>query len=173
MAVGTHSWTALGTHDTARIRTVVGNPDRVEVAAGLLATLPGVPMLFAGDESASPRSGEEARRTMPWHDEPSWHRPTLARYRSLLGLRRAHPALRHGGMRLEYADADTIAFWRETAGERLLAVARRASGAPLHIAGLSSAANIYGGAAEVPTDGLDVPGVVGRWQLMATWIDRQ
>ena len=153
----THSWTALSTHDTPRVRTVVGDPDRVEVAAGLLATLPGVPMIFAGDElGLTGTNGEESRRTMPWHDEDSWHRPTLARYRALLGLRRAHPALRHGGMRVAYADADTIAFWRESPGERILVVARRAPGAPVRVAGfegLEGAVNLYGGAAGIPTDG--------------------
>lgn len=165
----THSWNALSTHDTARVRTVAGDPGRVEVAAGLLATLPGVPMLFAGDElGLTGEYGEESRQPMPWHDEPGWHRPTLERYRALLGLRRAHPALRHGGMRVEHAAADTIAFWRETPSERLLVFARRASGPPVRLP-LAGAVNIYGGAAsEAPSDGPTFQ----VWQLMATPIDR-
>ncbi len=46
----THSWQLLGSHDSARIRTVVGDAARQEVAAGLLATMPGTPVVFAGDE---------------------------------------------------------------------------------------------------------------------------
>lgn len=150
----THSWTALSTHDTPRFRTVAGDAGRMEVAAGLMATMPGVPMVFAGDElGLAAATNEESRRTMPWHDEASWDRTTLEHYRSLLGLRRAHPALRHGGMRVAHADADTIAFWRETATERLLVFARRASGPPVHLPGLERAVNLYGGAADVPSDG--------------------
>ncbi|MBM0232404.1 hypothetical protein JNW91_11335 [Micromonospora sp. STR1_7] len=33
-----HSWQLLGSHDSARIRTVVGDAARQEVAVGLLAT---------------------------------------------------------------------------------------------------------------------------------------
>lgn len=44
------SWSLLGSHDTTRIRTVVQDPDVGEVAAGLLFTMPGAPMVFAGDE---------------------------------------------------------------------------------------------------------------------------
>jgi alpha-glucosidase len=43
----TASWQLLGSHDTARIRSVVGDAARQEVAAGLLFTLPGTPMVFA------------------------------------------------------------------------------------------------------------------------------
>jgi alpha-glucosidase len=149
----THSWNALSTHDTPRVRTVTGDAGRGEVAAGLLATLPGVPMLFAGDElGLTGEYGEQSRTPMPWHAEEGWDRQTLGRYRALLGLRRAHQALRHGGMRIEHADADTIAFWRETASERLLVFARRASGPPVDLP-LSRAVNLYGGAAEAPADG--------------------
>jgi len=44
------SWNILGSHDSARIRTVVGSPEAHRVAVGLQFTLPGVPMVFAGDE---------------------------------------------------------------------------------------------------------------------------
>ncbi len=152
----THSWTMLGTHDSARIRTVVGHPDRVEVAAGLLATLPGTPMIFAGDElGLVGRGGEDARRTMPWHAPDRWHRPTLRRYTDLLRLRNDQPALRHGGLRFAHVDADAVAYWRETADARLLILARRASGSPVALPGVTGD-NLYGGAAldgELPGDG--------------------
>ena len=152
----THSWTLLGTHDSPRIRTVVGDPERVEVAAGLLATLPGTPMIFAGDEiGLAGRGGEDARRTMPWHAPQRWHRPTLRRYTDLLRLRREQPALRHGGLRFAHVDADSIAFWRETPTDRLLVLARRAAGAPVALPGVRGE-NLYGGAelaGALPGDG--------------------
>ena len=61
------SWSLLGSHDTARIRSVVGQ-ERHHVAAGLLMTLPGTPMIFAGDEvglaeraDADGESGDDVR----------------------------------------------------------------------------------------------------------------
>jgi alpha-glucosidase len=145
-----NSWTLLGSHDTARIRTTVGDPARVEVAVGLLMTLPGVPMVFAGDELGLTGAwGEDSRTPMPWHRTDTWDRSTLERYRTLIRLRRDVGALRHGGLRWAHVDADTLCFLRESATERLLVLARRAPGAPFGLAGVhaGSATNVYGGAA--------------------------
>jgi alpha-glucosidase len=146
----THSWTLLGSHDTARIRTVVGDPARVEVAVGLLMTLPGVPMVFAGDEIGLTGSwGEDARVPMPWHRPERWDMSTLERYRGLADVRRKHESLRRGGLRWAHVDDDALCFLRETADERLLVLARRAPGAPVRVSGVGArtAENVYGGAA--------------------------
>ena len=68
-----HSWNLLDSHDTARFRTIAGASDRHLVGVGLQMTLPGVPMLFAGDELGLEGAwGEDARRTMPWDRPESW-----------------------------------------------------------------------------------------------------
>jgi alpha-glucosidase len=144
-----HSWTKLGSHDTARIRTVLGDADRVEVALGLQMAYPGVPMLFAGDEiGLEGVNGEDARRPMPWQRPQGWDTATLDRYRALIGLRRRTAALRHGGLRWAHVDDEALAFVRETADERLLVYARRDSGAPVALpgTGANGAENLYGGA---------------------------
>ena len=65
-----HSWNLLDSHDTARFRTIAGTPERHLVGIGLQMTLPGVPMVFAGDElGVEGQWGEDARRTMPWGRE--------------------------------------------------------------------------------------------------------
>ncbi|WP_433040063.1 glycoside hydrolase family 13 protein [Dactylosporangium sp. CS-033363] len=147
----THSWNLLGSHDTARIATVTGSPDRMELAVGLLATLPGVPMVFAGDEFAlTGTTGEESRTPMPWRN-----RQILPWYGRLLSLRRKHPSLRGGGLRFAHVSADAVAFWRETADERLLVYARRAPGEPVGLP-VPEAFNLYGGATwtgALPGDG--------------------
>ena len=51
---------------------------------------------------------------MPWHRPESWDAATLAAYRALIALRRAEPALRHGGLRWPHVDADTLVFLRES-----------------------------------------------------------
>jgi len=136
---------------------VVGDPARVEVAVGLLMTLPGVPMVFAGDEiGLTGENGEDARRTMPWHAPERWDGATLGRYRALLRLRRDQPALRHGGLRFAHVSADAVAYWRESVEGRLLVLARRAAGAPIPLSGVSGATNLYGGAefaGTLPGDG--------------------
>ncbi|WP_229399846.1 glycoside hydrolase family 13 protein [Micromonospora okii] len=149
----THSWQLLGSHDSARIRTVVGDAARQEVAAGLLATMPGTPVIFAGDElGLTGTNGEGSRTPMPWHRPESWDVGTFAAYRSLVALRRAEPALRHGGLRRVYADADTLAFLRESPDGSLLVLARRAAGTPIRLAGLPAGENVYGGAPALRPD---------------------
>nr|WP_297425327.1 glycoside hydrolase family 13 protein [uncultured Actinotalea sp.] len=127
-------WNLLGSHDTARVRTLVESPAMLEVAVGLLLTYPGTPMIFAGDEvGATGTTGEHARVTMPWDRPDDWDDATFALYRTLIGLRRGSRALRHGGLRWWLAEDDVVAYLRETADERVLVVAARApwSGAPL------------------------------------------
>ena len=109
-----HSWAILDSHDTARFRTVAGSEERQLVGVGLQMTLPGVPMLFAGDElGLEGEWGEDARRTMPWGSPLP---PLFDEYRRLIGLRRTHDALARGGLRYAYVDDDVIAYVRETRG---------------------------------------------------------
>lgn len=148
-----HSWQLLGSHDSARIRTVVGDAARHEVAAGLLATMPGTPVVFAGDElGLTGTNGEGSRTPMPWHRPESWDRRTFDAYRSLLALRRAEPALRHGGLRWVHADPDSLVFLREAPTGSVLVLARRAPGTPLRLTGLPAAENVHGGAPALRPD---------------------
>ena len=129
-----HSWQLLDSHDSPRIRTVTGSLERQLLALGLQATLPGTPMVFAGSEfGLTGVNGEHSRTPMPWNRPADQDLATLAGYRSLLGLRRAEPALRHGGLRRLHADADCLVFARETEEETLVVAARRAPGEPLRV----------------------------------------
>ena len=123
------SWNILGSHDSARIRTLTGSAILHRVAAGLQFTLPGVPMLFAGDEiGLEGVLGEDSRRPMPWGRPERWDRTTLAVYADLARVRREHPALVWGGLRWLVADDDAIAFVREHPEGSVLVLARRAAG---------------------------------------------
>ena len=163
--VTARQWNMLGSHDTARIRTVVGDPALVEVAAGLLFTLPGTPALFAGDEiGLEGTTGEGARVPMPWAHPEVWDLRTFEVYRSLIGLRRASRALREGGLRWAVVAADAVAFLRETLDERVLVVVSRGrwpgADLPRHL--LTAGAqpeNLYGGAdLGVQPGALRIPG---------------
>ena len=82
-----NSWNLLDSHDTARFRTIAGTPERHLVGVGLQMTLPGVPMVFAGDElGLEGEWGEDARRTMPWGE--AWDEAFLGAFRELVRLRR-------------------------------------------------------------------------------------
>jgi len=128
------SWNLLGSHDTARIRTVVGTADRQVAAFALAVGLPGVPMVFAGDEiGATGDWGEDARTPFPWQDEARWDRVVLDAYRRLIGLRRTSPALACGGLRWVHISEDAVVFLREHPQDRLLIAVARNAGEPLRV----------------------------------------
>jgi alpha-glucosidase len=129
-----HSWNLLDSHDTARFRTVAGSRAVHEVGIGLQMTLPGVPMVYAGDELGLEGDwGEDGRRPMPWDRPETWDKNLLAGYRRLIALRRSSDALARGGSRWVHVDDDCVAYLRETRDERLLCVASRDAHAPLRI----------------------------------------
>ena len=154
-SVTRHQWNLLGSHDTARIRTVTGSRALVEVAAGLLLTYPGTPVIWAGDEGGlTGVNGEHGRVPMPWGRidglpgaaGADWDDATFATYRALIALRRSCRALREGGLRWAFVDDDAVGYLRETADERVLVVLARDvwAGARLPLP-VRAAENLYGG----------------------------
>nr|WP_274637238.1 glycoside hydrolase family 13 protein [Microbacterium bovistercoris] len=116
----------LDTHDTARFATHAA-PGTVPLAVGLSMTLPGLPVVFAGDEFAlTGVDGEMSRTPIPWDriDEPEVAE-RIALYRDLIGLRHAHEALRTGGLRWLHVDDQTVVFVREAASGSVLVLAAR------------------------------------------------
>jgi alpha-glucosidase len=129
-----HSWNLLDSHDTARFRTVSGSRALHEVGIGLQMTLPGVPMIFAGDELGLEGAwGEDGRRTMPWDRPDTWDADLYAAYARLIALRRSSDALARGGLRHVFIGEDAIAYLREHGDERLLCLAARADHEPVRI----------------------------------------
>jgi alpha-glucosidase len=130
----TASWNILGSHDSARIRTLTGSGEVHRVAAGLQFTLPGVPMLFAGDEiGLGGVLGEDSRRPFPWQHPQAWDRLTLATYAGLARLRHEHEALRRGGLRWAHVDDDAVVFVREHPAGSVLVAARRSAGPAIEL----------------------------------------
>lgn len=117
---------ALDTHDTARFATYAAE-EMIPLAVGLSMTLPGIPVVYAGDEfGLEAVDGEMSRTPLPWDriDEPAVA-ARIGLYRELIGLRRAHAALSTGGLRWLHADDDAIVFIRENADEAVLVLAAR------------------------------------------------
>ena len=121
----------VGSHDTARIMTTLGDENLVMVAFGLLAAMPGIPMLYAGDEIGQEgENGEDGRRPFPWHRENDWNLNVLDWVRSVFDVRNSVSALRTGGLRWVGVTDDSLTFLREADDESVLVHATRAPGAP-------------------------------------------
>ena len=126
--IAAQQFNLLGSHDTRRIQTVVGEDEALErIAVMLLFTFPGTPSVYYGDEIGIGGGGDpDNRRCMIW-DQRAWDSGRRAFYRQCTHLRRSSPALRHGGFQILYAAGETLAFMREAPEERLVVVARRAA----------------------------------------------
>ncbi|MBS2532921.1 glycoside hydrolase family 13 protein [Catenulispora sp. NF23] len=152
----THNMTLLDSHDMPRFRSVVG-AERQALGVALLMTLPGLPMVFAGDEVgvAGALHTEDGRRPFPW-DEGAWDQGTYEVYRSLIALRRSHAALRSGGLRWLHAAEDFVLFERALPEETVVVQVSRTAHEP--VAAPFAASHLLGGpdlvpGAPLPSDG--------------------
>ena len=129
-----HAMNLIGSHDTHRVMSLLGDPKLVDVAFGMLAAYPGVPMIYYGDEIGLATMGPEyARIPMPWAHPERWDQRRLANTRALFGARARSVALRRGGLRWLCIDDDALAFLREAPGETVLVHAARANHPPIRI----------------------------------------
>lgn len=133
----------LGTHDTARILTILGaretpaskahraayrlDPEEyrrgaalLKLAALLLFTFPGSPTIYYGDEAGMQGFEDPLNRgAYPWGRED----PDLKNWYIHLGrLRKQHVALRRGSLRWLHAQGGCMAFARRAEGETLTAI---------------------------------------------------
>ncbi len=113
------SWNMVGSHDTPRLKTLLGS--RVRAALLLAFVYPGVPVVYYGDEIGL-EGGEDpdCRRTMPW-DRARWDARTFELVRSLSRLRREQRALREGTF-VPLVARGAIAFARATGDPRETAI---------------------------------------------------
>jgi alpha-glucosidase len=124
--VRTRTMNALDTHDIPRFVNDARD-GTVPVAVGLAMTMPGLPVIWQGDEfGLTGADGEESRTPLPWSsvDAAADH---LALYRRLGALRREYPGLAEGGLRWLHASAEAIAFAREAPEGVLVIVATRSA----------------------------------------------
>jgi len=103
----------LSTHDTPRVRTLVGSRERAAQAAVLLLTCEGVPMILYGDEVGLEGGNDpDCRRCYPWNDEEPRDLGLLSLYRRLGRIRRAFPWLNEGAWETVQAERDVLAYLR-------------------------------------------------------------
>jgi len=109
----------LGSHDTARIRTELGgSADRARLAAVLLLTATGAPLVYYGDEVGMEGGDDpDSRRCMEW-DPAKQDQRMLGTYRVLISARRQRPWLSWGAFEDVLADDERhiYAYRRSSTG---------------------------------------------------------
>ncbi|MBL6975426.1 MAG: glycosyl hydrolase [Deltaproteobacteria bacterium] len=102
---------------------------RLEQAFAFLMALPGVPLIYYGDEVGLPGAGDPDNRRMMTFDGLSDHQLTLRQaVGALAQVRAAHPATRRGDFQVLWSDPDGLAFAVSTPGDAVVAVFNRAEG---------------------------------------------
>lgn len=157
----------LGTHDTERILTALGGDARGDtpndvlalkrMTAGqrsyavraltaaylVLATVPGVPAVFYGDEAGLEGYGDPFnRRPYPWHKQDQ---TLLSAYKQIGAMRRRYRVYRDGEFRLLTLTSERLVFARDAENGKsfLTVINRKGTALKLHLPEKSRV--LYGG----------------------------
>lgn len=151
-------WNLIGSHDTVRfIREAGGNRGKLKMAAALQMLLPGMPMIYYGDEYAMDGGpGGDCRRGMVW-DKDRQDGEMFDWYKRLAGLRHTHPCLTEGKVTGFETDDETgtAVVTRKLGGETLTVL--------LHCKGGRVELPKFAGRAEL-TAGETFKGFLGPWE---------
>lgn len=154
----------FSSHDVERFRYEAGEDiRRLRLATLFQLTLPGAPGVYYGDEIGMTGGFDpDCRRAFPWDQPETWDREMLDMTKTLIRLRKAHPALRLGEWRCIWQGPDALAYARTTSDERIVVVVNR--GAALERVMLpvqAERAEVLWGEAEVTVgaNGLSVQGL--------------
>ncbi|MDI6602339.1 MAG: glycoside hydrolase family 13 protein [Thermoanaerobacteraceae bacterium] len=109
-----------GSHDTARIYTLCkGDIRKVNLVFALLFLLPGIPMIYYGDEIGMEGENDPyCRGAMIW-DSSLWHREIQDNIRYLIGLRKRFPSLEYGKIRFTNCIDRAMSFERVYGDEKI------------------------------------------------------
>ncbi|QDV33644.1 Neopullulanase [Tautonia plasticadhaerens] len=104
----------LGSHDTARFRTLAGgDASSLRLATLFQMTFPGAPCIYYGDEIGMQGGHEpDSRGAFPW-DEAEWDLDLHADIRRAVRLRHDLPVLRRGSFRRLHAEGSVYGFLRQ------------------------------------------------------------
>lgn len=109
--VTTVQFNLLGSHDTPRFLTLAGGDvARLKLAWLFLATYPGAPCMYYGDEIGMMGEGDpHCRACFPW-SEDQWNTDLHSFVTQVIAMRHAHPMLRTGEYRTLHADEHTNVY---------------------------------------------------------------
>lgn len=107
-------WNFIDSHDTARFSHSVGNNlKKHKLAAALQLLLPGMPMIYYGDEVALEGGPDpDCRRGMLW-DESRQNKEILKFYKNLIRIRHEYPVLTEGRPVKQYTEDSTGIIYME------------------------------------------------------------
>ncbi len=139
----------LGSHDTARVRSVMGgDPVAVVLAMALVMTFPGAPCIYYGDEIGLLGGHDpECRAAFPWTHEDGWNTEILESVRSLTRLRHEHPVLRHGDYTTLVAQPGSLLYVferRDPSARMVIGVNMGETAASAQPAGMDRAERVWG-----------------------------
>jgi glycosidase len=121
-AVHSILWNLIGSHDTPRFLHRCGEDKRrLRLAAALQMLLPGMPMIYYGDETAMTGAGDpDCRRGMAW--DPKYRDESMTDwYRTLIRLRKENPVLLEGDLSWDANDSTgVITLTRRGQGKTLV-----------------------------------------------------
>jgi alpha-glucosidase len=127
--VAAQQYNLLGSHDTSRIRSQLGENDALHrLAVTVQLTYPGVPGLYYGDEIGMVNQNDlphtHALGCMIW-DQSRWNYDLFHFFQDLIALRRRSPVLQRGGFQMLAVEPDTFTYQRESLDGRVIVVAHR------------------------------------------------
>lgn len=115
-------WNLIDSHDTARFLHLCNdNKKKQHLAAAFQLLLPGMPMVYYGDEYAMPGANDpDCRRGMYW-DEEYQDKEMYNWYKKLMQIRKAHACIVEGEMieTITNDDDDTIVMIRKNGDETI------------------------------------------------------
>ena len=115
-------WNLIGSHDTPRFLTQANNNyDILKLAFALQMTLPGMPMIYYGDEVGMEGGKDpDCRRGMIWNKEKQ-NKNILDYYKKWIRIHKNYSALKNGEFKTVYVnnDANVYVFKRFNDNEEL------------------------------------------------------
>ncbi len=140
-------WNFIDSHDTARFLHSAGNDRKKQMlAAAIQLLLPGMPMIYYGDENAMQGGPDpDCRRGMLW-DENRQDKEMFCYYQTLIKIRHESPVLTRGRIEEQYAEEDTglIYMKRKLNGQEILLLFHAKEGCA-EIPGLKGRKNLISG----------------------------
>lgn len=126
---------------------------RLAVAFTALLTLPGLPTIYYGDEIGLAGAGDpDNRRMMTWSGTSADQDGLRDHLTRLIGLRRAHPALRGGTRQQVWIAADVYAYRMSAGSDALTVVLNRSdSEQTIQLSGTTPLTDLLAGGSFIPS----------------------
>ncbi len=111
------SWNMLSSHDTPRLITTVGSAEKARLAMLMQFTMPGVPLVYYGEEIGMEGGADpDCRRPMRWV-ESDWNHAQRNWVKRLIAMRKANAALQYGDVKVlgdRLTGSNALVFLRHT-----------------------------------------------------------